>query len=164
VNVSNWLFERNAFTVGRIAIPFDSPLAEESGINEMIKIYDAVTAFTWSDVVRSTVSPRGFFYAISYYVVQLSKFDIDSSVLGVRDELFEKYSDNELSTTTITMPPEDIAFISTRLSALLHAVQGARNCEGITALHGANEAEHRHEWDALLLQFFRPVPGQRDVL
>ncbi|OJA12721.1 hypothetical protein AZE42_02880, partial [Rhizopogon vesiculosus] len=148
VNISSWLFERNAFTVGRIAIPLDSPLAEESGINEMIKIYDAVTAFTWSDVVRPT----------------LSKFDIDSSVLGVRDELFEKYSENEPSTTTITMPPEDIAFISARLSALLHAVQGARDCEGIAALHGANEAERRHEWDALLLQFFRPVTGQRDVL
>ncbi|OAX38629.1 hypothetical protein K503DRAFT_717925 [Rhizopogon vinicolor AM-OR11-026] len=148
VNISSWLFERNAFTVGRIPIPLDSPLAEESGVSEMITIYDAVTAFTWSDVVRPT----------------LSKFNIDSSVLGVRDELFEKYGENEPSTTAITMPSEDIAFISTRLSALLHAVQGARDCEGIAALHGANEAERRHEWDALLLQFFRPVPGQRDIL
>jgi hypothetical protein len=135
----------------------------------MIEIYDAVTAFTWSDAIRPTVSPRGVFYiyAISYYVVQLSRSDIDSSVLGVRNELFDKYDKSVPSTATgimITMPQDDVEFISTRLSALLHAVQGARDCEGIAALHGANEAERRHEWDALLLQFFRPVPGQRDVL
>ncbi|OJA16885.1 hypothetical protein AZE42_08501 [Rhizopogon vesiculosus] len=151
VNVSNWLFERNAFTVGRIAISPDSELAKESGVNEMIEVYDAVTAFTWSDAIRPI----------------LSRSDIDSSVLGVRNELFDKYDENVPSTTmefTITMPQDDVEFISTRLSALLHAVQGACDCEGIAALHGANEAERRHEWDALLLQFFRPVPGQRDVL
>ena len=59
---------------------------------------------------------------------------------------------------------QDVEFISARLSALLHAVQGARSCDGVAKLYGANEAERRHEWDALLLNFFEPAPGRRDVL
>jgi hypothetical protein len=59
---------------------------------------------------------------------------------------------------------EDIKYISARLSAMLHAVQGARDCEELAALYGANEAERRHEWDALLLKFFQPIAGRRDVL
>lgn len=89
-------------------------------------------------------------------------------MLGVRDKLFETYEkEHRTSTTTefpITMPMEDIKYISARLSAMFHAVQGARDCEELAALYGANEAERRHEWDALLLTFFRPVPGERDVL
>jgi hypothetical protein len=46
----------------------------------------------------------------------------------------------------------------------LHAVKGARQCDDIAKSHGANEADRRHEWDALLLNFFQPVLGQRDVL
>jgi hypothetical protein len=64
----NWLFERNAFTVGRIAIPPEDSLAEDSGINAMIEIYDQTTAFTWSDAVQRKVSRRGH-YANSYYVI-----------------------------------------------------------------------------------------------
>jgi hypothetical protein len=48
---------------------------------------------------------------------------------------------------------EDVRFISDRLSVLLHAVQGASDCGGIAKAHGANEAERRHEWDALLINF-----------
>ena len=96
---------------------------------------------------------------------QLSDSDIDNSVLGVRKEVFEIYTTKDHSSTiTITMPTEDAKFISARLSALLHTVQGARDCERITASHGANEAERRHEWDALLLKFFQPIAGRRDVL
>jgi hypothetical protein len=62
------------------------------------------------------------------------------------------------------MPEEDVEFISARLSALLHVVRSACDCEGITKLHGANEAERRHEWDALVLMFFHPLSGERDVL
>jgi hypothetical protein len=62
------------------------------------------------------------------------------------------------------MPTEDIEFICARLSALLHAVKGACGCQSFARLHGANEAERRHEWDALLLKFFQPITSQRNVL
>ena len=67
--MSNWLFERCAFTVGRIVISPGGNLAMDSGVNEMIQVYDAITAFTWSDDVRPTVSPRDCVYTISYDVV-----------------------------------------------------------------------------------------------
>ncbi|OJA11657.1 hypothetical protein AZE42_08379 [Rhizopogon vesiculosus] len=144
--ISNWLFERNAWTVGRIAILHPDRL--DSGINEMIKIYDEITGFTWSDAVET----------------MRSVIELDTTVLGVRDRLFEEDHPSPDTESAIEMPKEDVEFISARLSALLHAVQGARDCEGIAALHGANEAERRHEWDALLLKFFQPVAGERDVL
>jgi len=67
--MSNWLFERNAFTVGRIVIPSNDSRAEDSGINAMVEIYDQMTAFTWSDAVQRKVSRGGRLYANSYYVV-----------------------------------------------------------------------------------------------
>ena len=63
--MSNWLFERNAFTVARITIPPNKEPALDSGVNEMIKIYDAMTAFTWSDTLKCTVSLRGCLYTNS---------------------------------------------------------------------------------------------------
>ncbi|KAG2361898.1 hypothetical protein BDR07DRAFT_1461189 [Suillus spraguei] len=84
MSISNWLFERNAFTVGRIPVRSEK-LAKKTGINEMVKVYDEMTAFTC-----------------------------------------------------------------------------ARQCD-VAKLQGANEADRRHKWDALLLNFFQPIPKQRDV-
>lgn len=84
-------------------------------------------------------------------------------MFDIRDQLLEKHA-GESHSSMVEMPEEDVKFISARFSALLHAVKGARGCQGNVNLHGANEAERRHEWDALLLKFFQPVPGQRDVL
>ncbi|OJA12707.1 hypothetical protein AZE42_02878 [Rhizopogon vesiculosus] len=130
--ISNWLFERNTFTVGHIAISPNDRLAEYSGINAMVEMHDQITAFSWSDGVEP----------------ELLDSTIDCSVSGVRDRLFEESRNHPSTNTkpTIKMPEEDVKFISARLSALLHA------------------AERRHEWDALLLKFFQPVAGQRDVL
>jgi len=58
-NISNWLLERNAFTVGRIAIPSDDLLAGDSAINEMINVYDQMTGFSWSNAVQQIVSSEG---------------------------------------------------------------------------------------------------------
>ncbi|KAG1741780.1 uncharacterized protein EDB91DRAFT_1279845 [Suillus paluster] len=146
LTMSNWLFERMAFTVGRIPLPGE--LQHETGINDMVKTYDEMTAFTWSDEVHPI----------------LSESTIDSSVLDVRSELFDKAANHISQSSAIDIPSSDVEFISVQLSALLHAVKGARHCNGVAKSHGANETEWRHEWDALLLNFFQPVPGQRDVL
>lgn len=74
----------------------------------------------------------------------------------------QSFEDRSSATTAILL--EDVRFISDRLSVLLHAVQDASDCEGIAKAHGANEAERRHEWDALLVNFFQPCQGQRDIL
>lgn len=68
-NISNWLLERNAFIVGHIVIPSHDSLAKDSGINEMIEMYDQITAFTWSDAMQRIVSPRGYFHIHSNNVV-----------------------------------------------------------------------------------------------
>ncbi|KAG0696443.1 hypothetical protein DFH29DRAFT_879354 [Suillus ampliporus] len=146
LTVSNWLFERMAFTVGRISLPKEPQ--HESAINEMVQTYDQMTAFAWSDQVQTI----------------LSDSTVDSSVLDVRSELLATDANLIRQSSTINIPLEDAQYISARLSALLHAVKGARDCEGVAKLHGANEIDRRHEWDALLLTFFQPVPGQRDVL
>ncbi|KAG1855961.1 hypothetical protein F4604DRAFT_1932104 [Suillus subluteus] len=148
VTISNWLFERHAFTVGRIPVRSEE-LANKTGINAMIKIYDQMTAFTWSDDIKTI----------------LSNAEVDSSVSTMRSELCERNGDPNCQSSTIDAPSsEDVEFISCRISALLHAVKGARRCDDVAKLHGANEADRRHEWDALLLNFFQPVLGQRDVL
>ncbi|KAG0703490.1 hypothetical protein DFH29DRAFT_998484 [Suillus ampliporus] len=145
-NMSNWLFERMSFTVGRIPLPKEPQ--HESGINDMVEACDKMTGFTWSDELHTI----------------LSDSTVDNSVLDVRSELLATDASLIRRSGAINIPLEDVRFISARLSALLHAVKGARDCEGVAKLHGANEADRRHEWDALLMNFFQSVPGRRDVL
>ncbi|KAG2072981.1 hypothetical protein BDR04DRAFT_375441 [Suillus decipiens] len=61
MSISNWLFERNAFAVGRITIRSEE-LAKNTGINKMAKIYDEMTAFTWSDIIKTIVSLQDYHY------------------------------------------------------------------------------------------------------
>ncbi|KAG1746976.1 hypothetical protein EDB19DRAFT_336664 [Suillus lakei] len=152
VSISNWLFERHAFTVGRI--PVSEELSKKTEINAMVKTYDQLTAFTWSDKIQTI----------------LSEATVDSSVSDIRSELCRTGGSPNLQPSAIDAPSsdvpslKDVEFISTRISALLHTVKGARQCDGVAKVQGANEADRRHEWDALLLNFFEPVLGQRDVL
>ncbi|KAG2029592.1 hypothetical protein BDR03DRAFT_987657 [Suillus americanus] len=148
VSISNWLFERHAFTVGRIPV-LSKEQANKTGINAMVEIYDKITAFTWSDNIKTI----------------LLNATVDKFVSEIRSVLCDTDGDPNCQPSAIDVPSlEDVEFISCRLSALLHAVKGARQCDDVAKLHGANEADRRHEWDALLLNFFQPVPKQRDVL
>jgi hypothetical protein len=92
---------------------------------------------------------------------QLSDAEVDSSLSDIRKDL---PNTNDDPNSQSVLSSEDIKFISSRLSAPLHAVKGARCCSDVTKLRGVNEADRRHEWDALLLNFFQPVADQRDVL
>jgi hypothetical protein len=71
--MSNWLFERSAFTVGRIEISPNNSTAtwtrRESGINDMIKIYDQITGFTWSSNMHRRVRLQISFYLNLYYIM-----------------------------------------------------------------------------------------------
>ncbi|KIK32099.1 hypothetical protein CY34DRAFT_186357 [Suillus luteus UH-Slu-Lm8-n1] len=49
-SISNWLFERHAYTIGRVKIV--SELANKTEINAMIDFYDRMTVFTWSDEIK----------------------------------------------------------------------------------------------------------------
>ncbi|KAG1717263.1 hypothetical protein EDB19DRAFT_2048173 [Suillus lakei] len=117
----------------------------------MVKNYDQMTAFTWSDKIKTI--PRSI------------------ALCWTSDQNYATGGSPNRQSSTIDAPSskdvpslKDVEFISTRISALLHAVKGARQCDGVAQVHGANEADRRHEWDALLLNFFQPVLGQRDVL
>ncbi|KAG2115581.1 hypothetical protein BD769DRAFT_1073401 [Suillus cothurnatus] len=148
LTISNWLFERHAFTVGRIPV-FSEELANTTGINAMVETYDQMTAFTWSESIKTI----------------LSNAEADSFVMDIRAELCDTNGGPNSQPSIIDVPSlEDVEFISSRISVLLHAVKGARRCDDVAKLHGVNEANRRHEWDALLLNFFQPVLGQRDVL
>ncbi|KAG2129723.1 uncharacterized protein EDB93DRAFT_1234411 [Suillus bovinus] len=148
LSMSNWLFERHAFTVGRIPIR-SKELASETGINAMVNIYDQMTAFTWSNDIKTILSDAAF----------------DSCVSDIRSELIDTNGGPDRQPSTIDAPSlKDVEFIARRISMLLHAVKGARSCDDVAQLHGADEADRRHEWDSLLLNFFQPVPKQRDVL
>ncbi|KAG2358634.1 hypothetical protein BDR07DRAFT_1489232 [Suillus spraguei] len=148
MTLSNWLFERNAFTVGRIPVQSEE-LAKKTGINTMVELYDKMTAFTWSDGIKTI----------------LSNVKVDRFVSGMRTDLCTMNGGPNCQSTPNDVPSlEDVEFISSKFSVLLHAVTSARQCDDIAKLQGANEADRRHEWDALLLNFFQPAPSQRDVL
>ncbi|KAG2031345.1 hypothetical protein BDR03DRAFT_116281 [Suillus americanus] len=148
MSISNWLFERHAFTVSRVRVQ-SNELANMTGINAMIETYDEMTAFTWSDNIKTI----------------LLNAAVDGFVSDIGTDLCGTKGDPNCQSSAINAPSSgDVEFISSRLSALLHAVKGARQCDDVAKLHGANEADRRHEWDALLLNFFQPVLGQRDVL
>jgi len=145
---------------------FSEELANTTGINAMVETYDQMTTFTWSDSFRIMVSLQDFLYCyFSSHRVQLSNAEADSLVSDIRAELCNTNGSPDCHSSTANVPSsEDAEFISSRISILLHAVKGARQCDDIAKSHGANEADRRHEWDALLLNFFQPVLGQRDVL
>ncbi|KAG2072970.1 hypothetical protein BDR04DRAFT_1152855 [Suillus decipiens] len=148
MTLSNWLFERHAFTVGRIPVQSEE-LAKKTGINTMVELYDEMTAFTWSDNIKTT----------------LLNAQVDCFVSGIRANLCRMNSGPNCQSSANDVPSlEDVEFISSKLSALLHAVRCACQCDDTAKLQGANEADRRHEWDALLLNFFQPIPSQRDVL
>ncbi|KAG2358626.1 hypothetical protein BDR07DRAFT_263557 [Suillus spraguei] len=148
MTLSNWLFERNAFTVGRIPVRSEE-LAKKTGINTMVELYDHMTAFTWSDGIKTI----------------LSNVKVDRFVSGIRTDLCTMNGGPNCQSTPNDVPSlEDVEFISSKFSVLLHAVTNARQCDDIAKLQGANEADRRHEWDALLLNFFQPAPSQWDVL
>jgi hypothetical protein len=96
--------------------------------------------------------------------LQLLNAAVDHFVSDIRLELCHTNFDPNQSSGIDDFSLQDVEFISFRISALLHAVKGARRCDDVAKLHDANEADWRHEWDALLLNFFQPVLGQRDVL
>jgi hypothetical protein len=58
----------------------------------------------------------------------------------------------------------DIKFISSRLAVLLHAVEMALSCDDNAKSRGANEADRRHQWDSLLINFFKPDEERLDVM
>ncbi|KAG1717689.1 hypothetical protein EDB19DRAFT_1864303, partial [Suillus lakei] len=58
---------------------------------------------------------------------------------------------------------KDVEFIQPEFCTVAHRKRRPP-CDGVAKVQGANEADRRHEWDALLLNFFEPVLGQRDVL
>ncbi|KAG2358622.1 hypothetical protein BDR07DRAFT_1611788 [Suillus spraguei] len=148
MTLSNWLFERNAFAIGRIPVRSEE-LAKKTGINTMVELYDKMTEFSWSDDIRTI----------------LSNVKVDRFVSGMRTDLCTMNRGPNCQSTPNDVPSlEDVEFISSKFSVLLHAVTSARQCDDIAKLQGANEADRRHEWDALLLNFFQPVPSQRDVL
>jgi hypothetical protein len=131
----------------------------------MIDLYDQMTALTTSKDIEDIVSRRDcFYYKFSLRCTQLSVAKVDNSVSDIRSELCDTNGDpNYQSNETNILSSEDIKFISSQLSALLHAVKGARRCND-AKWHGVHEANRRHEWDALLLNFFQPSTDKRDVL
>lgn len=148
VSISYWLFECHAFTIGRISVSSEDR-ANKTENNAMVKIYDQMTTFTWSDKTKTILLTAG----------------VDNSVSDIRSKLCDTNGGPNCQFSEIdVLSLEDVESISCRLSALLHAVKGVRRCDDAAKLRGANEADRRHEWDALLLNFFRPVPEQRDVL
>ncbi|KAG2072976.1 hypothetical protein BDR04DRAFT_1152861 [Suillus decipiens] len=148
MSISNWLFERNAFTVSRIRVRSEE-LARNTGINRMVEIYDEMTVFTWSDNIKTI----------------LSNAKVDSFVSTIRTDLCNVDGSLNCQSSANDLPSlGDVEFISSKMSVLLHTVKGAHQCNDVGKLHGANEADRRHEWDALLLNFFQPVLKQRDVL
>jgi hypothetical protein len=83
-------------------------------------------------------------------------------VQQIREELCDTNDGpNCQSSETDSSSLEDVEFISSRLSALLHAVNGARNRNVVAKSSGANEADRRHEWDSLLLNFFQSVAKEQ---
>ncbi|KAG2358643.1 hypothetical protein BDR07DRAFT_1379277 [Suillus spraguei] len=121
----------------------------KTGINTMVKINDEMTAFTWSDNIKTI----------------LLDAQVDSFVSDIRSDLCDMNGGPSSQSSANDVPSlEDVKFIASKISVLLNIVKGARQCDNVAMLHGANEADRRHEWDALLLNFFQPVPNQRDVL
>lgn len=115
--ISNWLFERHAFTVGRISVRSEEQ-ANKTRINAMVKTYDRITAFTWSDKIKTI----------------LSNAEVDSTVSDIKSELCDTNGGPNFQSNEINVPSlEDVEFISCRLSVLLHAVKGAPSRLGCSA-------------------------------
>ncbi|KAH7923386.1 hypothetical protein BV22DRAFT_1093046 [Leucogyrophana mollusca] len=135
LSISNWLFERGAFTIGRIRLPGET--AEEKDINEKIAFYDEMTAFSWPDSWKSEKELPA----------------VDKDMETYRTNLFEGYLLNRNSISG-SLGDDDTDFISNRLSALLGITHGAYSREAASNDRSANEAERRNPWDVLFTRFY----------
>ncbi|KAH7905544.1 hypothetical protein BJ138DRAFT_1228738 [Hygrophoropsis aurantiaca] len=137
-SISNWLYERKAFTVGRIKLPPNE--AEAQDINQKIELYDRMTDLRWPEAWTDldNLPP------------------VDRSVEKLREELFNLHSEHIANSgqSTPVMAAEDENVVFDRLSVLLHATEGAYTRWMAAHKRSSNEAERRHDWDALLLKFY----------
>ncbi|KAH7918445.1 hypothetical protein BV22DRAFT_1041778 [Leucogyrophana mollusca] len=134
-SIYNWLFERGAFTIGRIKLP--GKTTEEQDINEKIAFYDEMTAFSWPDSWKSEKELPA----------------VDKDMETYRTNLFEGYLLNRNSISG-SLGDDDSNFISNRLSALLGITHGAYSREAASNDRSANEAERRNPWDVLFTRFY----------
>ncbi|KAH7920531.1 hypothetical protein BV22DRAFT_1097977 [Leucogyrophana mollusca] len=189
LSISNWLFERKAFTITHVELPKDTigakalrdktfrklnvdskdtadddfvqkvieainndPDAEEAGIqmvigaindnvNEKIKEYDAMAGPRW---------PK------SWGTLQELP-SVDRHVSNLSKVLFDQYQVNQRHFTQ-PLSEAHSAVVSSRLSVILSVAAGARSREQAAELRNQNEAERRHAWDTMLLQFYTLSP------
>ncbi|KIK37733.1 hypothetical protein CY34DRAFT_444009 [Suillus luteus UH-Slu-Lm8-n1] len=72
-SISNWLFERHAYTIGRIKIAYET-LANKTKINAMVDLYDQITASIGSKGIK----------------VILSNAKVDGYLLKIKEEINTK--------------------------------------------------------------------------
>ncbi|KIJ61469.1 hypothetical protein HYDPIDRAFT_42675 [Hydnomerulius pinastri MD-312] len=136
-SINTWLFERNAFTIGRIKLSGEA--TDSAEINAMIDHYDSMTKFVWPQTWNAEVKLP----------------EVDGAVKELKVELFRQYSD--ISQKTWARAPLDdrhVRALSDWLSALLFSTVGMYTLYANKARPVVYEAEARHEWDTLLYRFY----------
>ncbi|KAJ6490627.1 hypothetical protein C8R47DRAFT_1045418 [Mycena vitilis] len=136
-HILTWMFDRHAYRIGRISFPENTDKPDQIEINEKIIEYDAMCGFhgiPWNE-----------------------RPPVDAAVTHARDILVKQVVEQQAGQPAEAQPTlstEHQRIMCGRLSALLFATLGAYTLAAKSQALTLYEAEFRHDWDALLYQFY----------
>ncbi|KAJ7508087.1 hypothetical protein B0H11DRAFT_2271055 [Mycena galericulata] len=140
VDILTWLFDRNVYLGALIASSASTEDARDN--NKMVALYNEMAGFVWPPSWNTNSPPA-----------------VDAALLAARDLLLNQAVEVQKKTSaskTCTSAPDDRhqEYLAQHLSTLLSASTGAFTMHNERAGMKINEAESRHDWDALLYRFY----------
>ncbi|KAJ3554947.1 hypothetical protein NM688_g2843 [Phlebia brevispora] len=137
-SIVTWMLHRWTFTVAKVKLPETSSSSEPPDFQRMVDIYDDVSGFKW----------------IKEWETEADLPNVDTCVMRYRKELFSAYDALKTKTNyeAAFLDTEHANLLQSRLSLLFNSVDGAYTREA--RKFNKLEAECRHDWDALLSNFY----------
>ncbi|EGO28978.1 hypothetical protein SERLADRAFT_456299, partial [Serpula lacrymans var. lacrymans S7.9] len=128
LSITNWLFDRRAFTIGRILLTSfaHNPGLQAKEINEKITFYDETTKFCWPSSWKTLSDLPG----------------TDLSIEGHRKILFVNYNNYVQAGNEVPdLETKIMELLSSRFSSMLSSSDGAYTRALAAAKRNSNEAE-----------------------
>ncbi|KAJ6467568.1 hypothetical protein C8R47DRAFT_990401 [Mycena vitilis] len=146
-----WLFDRHVVLGTRL--PTTSEMPDIKEYHAMLGVYDEVCGYQWS----SALTPVRFTLSHKFLILfsPQESCTVDGSLNDVRDLLFQQAA--EMAGDEPDLKLDHVQFLQKHMSALLYSsigtfTQRARDKHPFGA--NINEADARHDWDAMLYNFY----------
>ncbi|KAJ3554602.1 hypothetical protein NM688_g3021 [Phlebia brevispora] len=136
-SITTWMLHRWTFPIARIELPDSHLISAPPEFQRMLDIYNKVSRFEWIEGWKAVEN------------IPL----VDQCVMSYREKLFSAYGElQQYEPNPPFMETKQANLLQARLTLVFNSVDGAytRGAREFNPL----EAESRHDWDALLFNFY----------